>query len=293
MSALKERASSAILGQYQLNTKVNAMRQWLRVTWLVLAFMGALSHTYLHAQTEPKNAGIVLLHGKWGAPHGNIKSLADALKAHGYEVTTPFMPWSTKRGYDAPYPVAINELDDIVLKLRAKGLQRVYVMGTSFGANGSVAHAAYGKQAIDGVIAIAPGHTIELPSTSQLYKKSLATAANMVKDGKGEELETFTDFNSGKRRDIAMKASVFVSYFDPNGWASMSLSAKNVSQKIPLLVLIGGPHDLTAQLGKAYFFSSWPQHPKSAYAILEGAEHFTAPEFAIAPVLKWLSEAQN
>jgi hypothetical protein len=66
MSALKERASSAILGRYQLNTKVNAMRQWLRVTWLVLAFMGALSHTYLHAQTEPKNAGIVLLHGKWG-----------------------------------------------------------------------------------------------------------------------------------------------------------------------------------------------------------------------------------
>lgn len=281
------------LTRYEQHKKGHAMRQWLKVIGLVLACMGALLHTSVHAQVETKNAGIVLLHGKWGAPHGNIKILADALKANGYEVTTPFMPWSTKRGYDAPYPVAINELDDIVLKLRAKGLQRVYLMGTSFGANGSVAHAAYGKQAIDGVIAIAPGHTIELPNTSQLYKKSLAIAANMVKAGKGEELETFTDFNSGKRRDIAMKASVFVSYFDPNGWASMPLSAKKVSQKIPLLVLLGGPHDLTAELGKAHFFSSWPQHPQSAYAILEGAEHFTAPEFAIAPVLKWLSEVQN
>lgn len=269
------------------------MRQWLKVTWLALAFMGALSHPHLFAQVEVKNAGIVLLHGKWGAPHGNIKSLADALKANGYEVATPFMPWSTKRGYDSPYPVAINELDDLVLKLRAQGLQRVYVMGTSFGANGAVAFAAYGKQTIDGVVAIAPGHTVELPSTSQLYKKSLTTATNMVKAGQGDALETFTDFNTGKKRDIAMKASVFVSYFDPNGWASMPLSAQKVSRTIPLLVLIGGPHDLTAPLGKAHFFSSWPHHPKSAYAMLEGAEHFTAPEFAIAPVLKWLSELQN
>jgi dienelactone hydrolase len=243
------------------------------------------------AQAGAKNVGIVLLHGKWGSPLGNIKGLADALKANGYEVTAPFMPWSTKRAYDVPYQDALNELDQIVKKYRAAGLSRVYMVGTSFGANGSIAYAAYGQHPIDGVIAIAPGHLVDHPvSWPKLYGKKLAMANELIKAGKGDELETFTDSNGGKMRDFSMKASVFVSYFGPQGMGSMSLASKRVKQPIPLVILLGGPHDYAASLGKGHIFNNWPAHPKSVYTTLEGAEHFTAPDFAIDTVLKWLDE---
>ena len=242
------------------------------------------------AQSDPKNVGIVLLHGKWGAPHGNIKSLSEALRANGYEVTAPFMPWSTKRSYDAPYQDAIDEIDAVVKKYRAQGLGRVYVMGTSFGANASIAYAAYGKQAIDGVVAIAPGHLTDTSDSFKLFGRSLALANDMIKDGKGEEVAIFQDVNGGKRRDFSMKASTYASYFDPKGMGAMSVSAKKVTQPVPIAVLLGGAHDYSASLGKAYFYNSWPIHPKNVYTTLEGAEHTNAPEFAIDTVLKWLSE---
>ena len=55
------------------------------------------------------------------------------------------MTWSTKRGYEKPYAGAIGEIDEIVGQFRSRGLSRVYVMGTIFGANGSIAYAAYSK----------------------------------------------------------------------------------------------------------------------------------------------------
>jgi dienelactone hydrolase len=54
------------------------------------------------AQAEPKKVGVVLIHGKWGNPNGNTKSLGVALKSNGYVVATPLMTWSTKRGYEKP-----------------------------------------------------------------------------------------------------------------------------------------------------------------------------------------------
>lgn len=245
------------------------------------------------AQTEPKNVGVVLIHGKWGNPNGNTKSLGEALKANGYEVATPLMPWSTKRGYDKPYAEAIGEIDEIVGQFRSRGLSRVYVMGTSFGANGSIAYAAYGKHPIDGVIAIAPGHIVDAPSSSKLFGQSLSVAQDMIKAGKGNEVASFQDVNGKKQQNFDMTAATYVSYFAPNGMGSMSLSSKKVTQKIPLVVLLGGSHDYSASLGKGYIFSNWPEHPKSIYTTLDGAEHFTAPEFAIEPVLKWLSDQKK
>jgi dienelactone hydrolase len=241
------------------------------------------------AQVEQKDVGVVLIHGKWGNPNGNIKSLAEALKSNGYQVITPLMPWSRKRGYDKPYTEAISELDEIVNSLRSKGLSRVYVMGTSFGANGSLAYAAYGKYPIDGVIAIAPGHIVDESNSYKLYGQSLSVSGDMIKNGKGDEIATFRDVNGGKQEDFPMKASTYWSYFDPKGMGSMSLSSKKVTQKIPLVVLLGGSHDISAKLGKGYIFSNWPEHPQSVYTTIDGAEHFTAPEFAIDTVLKWLA----
>lgn len=257
---------------------------------LGIALLFTLCSPSSFAQAETKNVGIVLIHGKWGNPTGNIKPLADALRSNGYRVVTPLMPWSVKRGYDKPYQDAISELDEIISTYKSRGVSRVYVIGTSFGANGSIAYAAYGKHPIDGVVAIAPGHIIDLPKFSKIYARDVAIASDMVKAGKGDEIANFSDTNAGKKQQFDMKASTFLSYFDPNGMGALSISSKKVTQKIPLMILLGGPHDIAVPLGKEYIFSNWPEHTKSIYATLDGAEHFTAPEFAIDPILKWLAD---
>jgi len=269
------------------------MRQFFKCLALGISLLLAISSQNLFAQSESQHVGIVLIHGKWGNPTGNIKSLAEALRSNGYRVATPLMPWSLKRGYDKPYADALNELDEIVSGFRARGASRIYVMGTSFGANGAIAYAAYGKHPVDGVVAIAPGHIIDLPRFSKIYSKDLAVAGDMIKAGKGDEVGNFLDTNAGKRQQLDMKASTYWSYFDPAGIGSMSTSSKKVTQKIPLLVLLGGQHDIAVPLGKEYIFANWPEHPKSKYATLDGAEHFTAPEFAIDPILKWLADQSH
>lgn len=269
------------------------MKHLLKCVAIGIAFLLTLFPQSSFGQAESKNVGIVLIHGKWGNPTGNIKPLADALRSNGYRVVTPLMPWSVKRGYDKPYQDAISELDDIVSNFKSRGVSRVYVIGTSFGANGSIAYAAYGKHPIDGVVAIAPGHIIDLPKFAKIYSKDVAIASDMIKAGKGDEIGNFLDSNAGKRQQFDMKASTYMSYFDPNGIGALSISAKKVTQKIPLLVLLGGSHDIAVPLGKEYIYSNWPEHPKSNYAVLDGAEHFTAPEFAIDPILKWLADNTN
>lgn len=269
------------------------MKNLLKCVAIGIAFLFALCSPSSFAQSEPKNVGIVLIHGKWGNPTGNIKPLAEALRSNGYRVATPLMPWSVKRGYDVPYQDAISELDEIVSTYRSRGVPRVYVIGTSFGANGSIAYAAYGKHPIDGVVAIAPGQITNQPNFSKIFARDVAIARDMVKDGKGDEVSNYTDTNAGLKKQLPIKASTFLSYFDPNGIGAMSISAKKVTQKIPLMVLLGGSHDIAAPLGKDYFFSNWPEHPKNVYATLDGAEHFTAPEFAIDPILKWLADQSN
>lgn len=266
------------------------MTKLLKSLAIGLSLLLLLASPNSYAQADSKNVGIILIHGKWGNPTGNIKSLADALRSNGYRVATPLMPWSVKRGYDKSYQEAIGELDEIVSSFKTRGISRVFVIGTSFGANGSIAYAAYGKHPIDGVVAIAPGHIIDLPRFSKIYSKDLAVAGEMIKAGKGDEIGNFLDSNAGKRQQFDMKASTYWSYFDPNGMGSMSISSKKITQKIPLLVLIGGQHDIAAPLGKEYIYANWPEHPKSMYTTLEGAEHFTAPEFAIDPILKWLAD---
>ena len=78
------------------------MNKFLKSFAIGISFLLLLASANSFAQTESKNVGIVLLHGKWGNPTGNIKPLADALRSNGYRVATPLMPWSVKRGYDKP-----------------------------------------------------------------------------------------------------------------------------------------------------------------------------------------------
>lgn len=232
--------------------------------------------------------GVVLMHGKWGNPDNHIHLLAQALQAKGYQVRTPLMAWSRMRGYDVGYEASIQEIDEQVRRLRAQGARQVFVAGQSFGANASLAYAARGAEAIDGVIAIAPGHTPDQPPFQAGVADSLRQARAMVASGRGEEFAVFDDLNGGRRDRFRMKASVYVSYFEPGGWAAMSLSARQVKRVMPLLWILGGEADYLSRAGKAYAFDPWPAHPASRYLMIN-SNHLEAPTASIPMVVDWLA----
>jgi hypothetical protein len=55
------------------------------------------------------------------APAPPIQILAKALRANGFKVITPVMPWGQKRMYDVDYPTALAEIESAVRVLRKEG----------------------------------------------------------------------------------------------------------------------------------------------------------------------------
>ena len=241
---------------------------------------------------QVSDVGVILLHGKWGNPDTHINKLAEALRNQGYAVSTPLMPWSRKRGYDVPYSTAINEIEVQVNALKANGAKHIIVSGQSLGANAAMAYAAYGHTPIDGIIAIAPGHTPDQPGFKKAVAFSLQRAKVMVTNGKGNDSDIFDDLNGGRNDKFKMKAADYVSYFDPDGMASMPKSAENTAlKKVPLLWILGGPKDYLWSAGKAYAFDRWPQHSLNTYMSIDSG-HLDAPSASIEAVIAWIQSTR-
>ncbi|MBI5017640.1 MAG: hypothetical protein HZB55_19395 [Deltaproteobacteria bacterium] len=112
------------------------MHALCRILIAVVALVLALSPD---AKPGESDVGIVLMHGKWTGPAAPpIQFLATALRAEGFKVITPIMPWGLKRMYDADYPRALSEIEASVEILRKKGAKHIIVAGHSFGANASI-----------------------------------------------------------------------------------------------------------------------------------------------------------
>lgn len=66
------------------------MRRWLVLFVAIFAFGSG-------AWAADAPFGVVLLHGKWGAPSGQIAGVAAYLKREGFLVETPEMPITSIR----------------------------------------------------------------------------------------------------------------------------------------------------------------------------------------------------
>lgn len=84
------------------------------------------------------------------------------------------MLWSKRRGYDASYPQALQEVAGQVQALRAQGYRRVAVMGQSFGGNAAMAYMAHVGDA-DAVVVLLryfdPAGLGHMPGTAAAFKK--------------------------------------------------------------------------------------------------------------------------
>jgi dienelactone hydrolase len=195
------------------------------------------------------------------------------------------MPWAGSRLYDAPYESALKQIDAAVKELRAKGVKRVVVAGHSFGANAAIAFAGSGGD-LDGILAMAPGHTPRWSYYKGGTKPAVDRARELVAGGRGNERVSFNDPNQGQMRALSARADVFLSYFDPDGPAHMPASMARIVKPVPLLWLIGSEDPLFPQ-GEDFAYRKAPPHPLSRYVVV-AADHLNTPAAGREQIIDWL-----
>lgn len=228
--------------------------------------------------------GVVLLHGKGGTPSGYLSALALALQDRGHLVSTPEMPWSKGRIYDASLDEAMVEIDQEVKVLRQKGAKIVVVGGQSLGANVALGYAASRVQ-VDGLIVLAPGHNPEQSAFARRLGPDLSKARTLIAAGRGHEKTSFFDLNQGKLFQVTATPDVYASWFNPDGFAVMPRSAAAIKSPSPLLFIVGSG-DGSAPT-RDYIFDKAPSHPKSKFVMVT-SDHFNVPTAAIDEVAAWL-----
>src|SRR5689334_3498524 len=126
----------------------------------VVALCCAIFATQAASAADLAGWGVVVLHGKWASAQGGgskgIAATAKALREAGAQVSRPTMPWADGGTY-LPYEQCLDIVAQEVAGLRAKGVRKVAVVGTSIGGNVAMGYAA-SRRGIDAVVVIAPGH---------------------------------------------------------------------------------------------------------------------------------------
>ncbi|HEX5125458.1 MAG TPA: hypothetical protein VFW00_01840 [Rhodocyclaceae bacterium] len=245
---------------------------------VVLAWMCGL----VSAAWADKDIGIILMHGKEGRPAApNMVRLAKVLRDAGYLVSTPEMPWSHDRIYDATVDQAMSEIDREADALRKGGAKRIVVAGHSQGANAAIRYAA--TRSVDGLIALAPGHSPEF--LAKQLSGDLARARQMIAQGKGDERGEFKDVNVGHDLTVTTTAAIYFSWLDPEGSAVMPLNAVDIKSPLPIFMAVGSHDPVTRP--QSYIFDKAPAHTKSRY-ITVNADHIGVPDAASAELVTWL-----
>jgi dienelactone hydrolase len=249
---------------------------------LVLAGLFLTQESAALAQHALRGFGVVLLHGKAGSPGGMMGGLADDLRGDGALVETPEMPWSARRIYDATYDAAFKEIDAAVADLRKKGAIRIVVGGHSMGGNAAIAYGAR-RDGLAGVFALAPGHTPDSGLLRLHAHGAVAKARQLIAAGQGTVRMSFPDMAQGIPFSVTATPVVYLSFFDPDGPASMPRNVAALSMPLLWVVGLGDPMVVN---GRDYAFAR-TTHPKSKYVVIP-ALHLTTPMQSRQTVVDWL-----
>ena len=258
----------------------------MRCLAILIILVLPLSNMSFQAAAGEK-VGVVLMHGKSGrvrekSPIGKLKH---ALEVADFIVVAPDMSWSRSRGFDRTYAESMAEIDKAVAKLKDKGAIKIVVGGHSLGANAALGYGAR-HEGLAGILAIAPGHTIDTDGFQKKVDYDYRRAKEMVAAGKGDEETGFKDINQGKKSTKTMKAKVYLSWFDPEGPAPMPKNTANLKPGTPLMWIIG-EKDFMMKRGKQYAFAKAPAHPKNTYVVVKGGHKWT-PREGKDEIIAWL-----
>lgn len=245
----------------------------------------ALTWASSSAWAQPATCGVVLMHGKWGMPQSPyLKTVVQKLAPH-CSVKLLEMPWSRNRLYDRPYADALAQIRQAVAEFRQSGVQWVAVGGQSFGANAALAYMAQVGDA-NALLPLAPGHVPEYFYQVPEVRRSVDAARQLVEAGQSETLVEMTDINQGQRRPVKVTAASLWSYFNPQGWGHMALSAQTFIKPVPVFWAIGTLDPLHGPASEN-IYKKLPTHPDSRYLVVQ-ANHATTPEVASDDLLSWV-----
>jgi esterase/lipase len=254
------------------------MKRYLVLTVFLLS---ACSSATMAAESD---VGIVLMHGKQGSPI-NISGLARTLRSAGFIVSTPEMPWSQRRELDVPYEQALADVESEANSLERHGAKVIVIGGRSLGANGAIAYAASGRR-VNAIFALGPGHVPEREGFRRVVALGVEQARDMIAKDNADEKAWFPDINQGSSRQIRTTARSYLSYFDPDGMASMPKSAAAITTAIPIFMAIGNA-DVISNYAEKAIFSVAPKHELSRYVALEG-DHMNIDRIAAPQLIAWL-----
>lgn len=233
---------------------------------------------------EAPRIGIVLMHGKGGAPTKHVGSLASALAGKGMRVANLEMPWSGRRDYDATTAEADRQIDAALADLRAQGAQRLFVAGHSVGGVFALHYGA--THELDGVICIAPGGSVAAPSYAERIAGALADARRLVAEGKGQEPARLMDYEGSKGGyPIVTTPAHYLDWFDPASAMNLEQSARTV--KVPVLWLVAQRDYPALRKTNPRFFQLFPPDPLHRMAEPD-ADHHGAPGASVDLIVDWI-----
>lgn len=254
-----------------------------KVILMCLAWLAMLSSP---APAGEARIGIVVLHGKWDSPGGRIGDFARAMEQAGLLVATPEMPWSGRRSYDAGVAAMEDEIGAAVGQLRQRGARTIILAGHSFGAAGAVRYAS--RQAVDGVIALAPGHYPEGKYISGVTADSRHKAQALVEAGKADESDWFDDPNSGGRlKQLRMSARVYLEFFDPAGPMNFGNNAAAILPGTAVLWIVGQDEEKGIRAMAEQVFGRLPDGPSVRQLAVPGG-HLATPGNSTSVALDWI-----
>ncbi len=196
------------------------------------------------------------------------------------------MPWSRTRRLDRDFDQSMAEIDAAVEGLRARGAERIVVGGHSMGAAAALGYAAR-RPGIAGVVAIAPGHFIDITGFQRRVGHDYRRARRLIESGTGDRVTEFRDLNQGRESTVEASPRIYASWYDPEGPASMMKNAAALRPGTALLWIFGERDRLNVRRGRGYAFERAPPHPASAYAVVGGG-HRTTPIEGAGRIITWL-----
>lgn len=252
---------------------------------LLILFAGLLAPPAI-AQAAPP--GIVVMHGKGGAPSKHVAQLAAALASRGYLVANLEMPWSGRRDYDTDVAGAEQEVAQALAELRRRGAGRLFVAGHSQG--GLFALYFGGRQAVDGIVAIAPGGSAGGPLFKEKLGEAVARARQLVADGKGGDKTQLLDYEGGKGTyPIITTPANYLSWFSPDGAMDQTQAVRRLPPGLPVLLVVP-KNDYPGLLRlKQATFEALPRQPLTRLYEPE-ASHLEAPSAAVDEIVRWTRE---
>lgn len=257
-----------------------------------LALAAALGAAVLPAVAQER-IGVLMLHGK--SPGNPMDPHFSPLKARfeqeGWKVLLPDMPWSRSRYLDGHWDQAMQEIAAHVQALRTQGATRIVLVGHSMGVPAALSHAARGGD-VQALVLLAPGHVPQLYYTApvlQPVRESIDQARALMAAGKGDVSERFIDINQRRQQPVVATPRNFLSYFDPESDAEMTVTAPRVPAGTPVLTVVGEGDPLFQRV-RGLIVDRLPAQPRSRYLELAGG-HLDTPRNAAEDVVKWIRAA--